>query len=170
MSSRAVSALLRPLRARDVRLRQHGDTLRVDAPAGVVSDGERIELRAHKTELLARLRLEHELLGLTISEFQNQTHRIEVRVPGFDETLWFVPGKASVQKLRSQGVHRGRIWTAQELSAIYEIGQLDRKELQRLALLKKRLDLEVISVTTAGSSPEGTDNPDHCAVARESDG
>ena len=39
----------------------------------------------------------------------------EVRVPGLDLTVWFVPSVGDITTLMDEGISRGRIWTAAEL-------------------------------------------------------
>ena len=55
-------ALLEELRTRDVRLEPDGLTLRVDAPAGAVTDELRATLREHKRDLIRLLERERKRL------------------------------------------------------------------------------------------------------------
>lgn len=57
------AALIDALRRQDVHLAIHGDRLEVDAPAGVLTDDVRRELRAHRPEILARIGLIPMLTG-----------------------------------------------------------------------------------------------------------
>ncbi len=140
------------LRRRDVRIDVDGDRLHVSAPRGVVSEQTRDALRAHKAELLTRLRLEARLLGLSLDDFAEQDHSIELAVPWLEETIWFAPRAEHIRDLVGDGIHRGRIWTAGELQDLLSIRGMTQQELVGLSHLKLAFGGEVLSVTADEAS------------------
>jgi hypothetical protein len=150
MSRNAAAALLADLRRRAVRLGVRGDRLQVRAPRGVVSENDRDALLSQKAELLERLELEARLLDLSLDEFAQQDHSIEFAVPWFDETIWFVPRTEYIDDLVRDGIHRGRIWTTDELKDLLSLPGLTEQDFVSLSRLKLQFDGEVVS---AGSEP-----------------
>ena len=144
--------LLVELRRQDVRIDVVDDRLHVSAPRGAVSEQTRDALRAHKAELLTRLRLEARLLGLSLDDFAEQDYSIELAVPWLEEAIWFVPRAEHIDSLVSDGIHRGRIWTAAELQDLLSIGGMTQRELVGLSRLKLAFDGEVLSVTADEAS------------------
>ena len=144
--------LLVELRRRDVRIDVVGDRLHVSAPRGAVSEQTRDALRAHKAELLTRLRREARLLGLSLDGFSAQDYSIELAVPWLEETIWFVPRVEHIEDLVTDGVHRGRIWTARELKDLSSVPCLAEQDLVALSRLKLTFDGEVLSITPDGPS------------------
>ncbi len=145
--------LLVELRRRDIRIDLVGDRLHVSAPRGAVSKQTRDTLRAHKAELLTRLRLEARLLGLSLDDFAEQDYSIELAVPWLEETIWFVPRADFIDDLVRDGVCRGCIWTARELKDLSSIPSLTEQDLVALSRLKLAFDGEVLSVAADEPSP-----------------
>ncbi len=135
-----------------VRIDVVGDRLHVSAPRGVVSEQTRDALRAHKAELLTRLRLEARTLDLSLDDFAEQDHSIELAVPWLEETIWFVPRVEHIEDLVKGGVHRGRIWTARELKDLSSIPRLTEQDLVALSRLKLSFEGEVLSVAACEPS------------------
>ena len=71
---------------------------------------------------------------------------MEIRVPWLDQTIWFVPGGLEMQVLLSRGIHRGRLWTAGELSELWKMFSREPGEAAKLGRLKSGFDGELLSV------------------------
>ena len=93
------------------------------------------------------VRLVREFLEMTLGEFQKWDHAVEVAVPWLSETLWFVPGPDQVDMLLGEGVARGRIWTAGELSDLINLPGVTRQDIENIGRLKAGFGAEVLSVT-----------------------
>ena len=145
------SAVLASLRRRGVRLVRDGDDLIVEAPRGVVSPEEKAALREDKPTVLSALERESEILSLTLSQFEQQHHAIEVLVPGFDKTLWFAPTEAHAGRLAADGVSRGRIWTVAELR---NVTRFDNHTLVRIARLKAEFGAEIVGIVSGDEAPQ----------------
>ena len=63
-------------------------------------------------EALARL------VAMPLNQFARDGQLLEIRIPWLNVTLWFVPDERDVDSLIRAGVARGRVWTAQDLSAV----------------------------------------------------
>ncbi len=51
------------------------------------------------------------LLGMPLDRFAEAGQVIEVRVPWWPEPLFFVPSEPAAERLVSEGISRGRVWT-----------------------------------------------------------
>ncbi len=69
---------------------------------------------------------------------------IEVAVPWWTHTLWFVPDERHAALLASEGVSRGRIWTTGELMDLLPLR--DAPEVQQVALAKLEFAGEIVEV------------------------
>ncbi len=58
------------------------------------------------------------ILATPLDRFAHEGRLLEVRIPWFDVTVWFVPEERDAEALVRDGVSRGRIWTAKELIAL----------------------------------------------------
>ena len=152
MSGGPAAALLADLRGRHVLILARGDHLQVRAPRGVVSDSDREALQGLKPALLKHLRLENHLLRLSLDEFAQQDHSIELAVRWLEETIWFVPKADFINQLVRNGVRRGCIWTARELNDLSSIPSLTEQDLVALSRLKLAFGGEVLSVTADEAS------------------
>jgi len=83
------------------------------------------------------------MLKMPLDQFERDGCPLEVRVPWFSETLWFVPGQADVAGLIQRGVGRGRIWTANELMDLLHLESLSREQVQTIAWAKLLFEGEV---------------------------
>ena len=153
MSRNAAVALLRDLRRQHVHIEVRDDRLRVRAPKGTVSDRDREALRTSKPDILERLGQEEHLLGLSLDEFAGQDYSIELAVPWFEETIWFVPRAEHIDDLVRDSIHRGRIWTAGELRDLVSIPGLTEDDLVAVGRLKLAFDGDIRSVVIDGTSP-----------------
>ena len=57
-------------------------------------------------------------------QFASEGQLLGVRVPGHNETLWFVPEGRDTETLDREGVDRGRVWTARELMEVMALPDL----------------------------------------------
>ncbi len=138
-------ALLVELRRRGFTLAPEGVGVRV-APKSALTPELRETLRTHKTDLLEALSVEARLLQMPLDQFEREGCPIEIRVPGLEKTIWFVPGEAHVEALAQGDVPRGRIWTARELRTLWGGGSEALKNAITLTRIKLALDGEVVSV------------------------
>ncbi len=92
------------------------------------------------------------MLNLSLVEFAAQHHSIELAVPWLEETIWFVPRAEHIDDLVSDGIHRGRIWTAGELQDLLSIDGMTQQELVGLSRLKLAFGGEVLSITADQAS------------------
>ena len=67
-------------------------------------------------------------------------------MPWLPATLWFCPGEAEAEGLQTQGVNRGRIWTACELLDLLNIPGLSKAGVRRVAEAKVAMDGDVVAV------------------------
>ncbi len=137
--------LLAELRHRGVVIVSGGTKVRVKSKGGL-TPGLREALTTHKADLLAALSLEDRLLQMPLGQFEREGRPIQFKVPGFQETLWFVPGCPEREDLTAKGVGRGRIWTVRELMEIWKVPELTREQAQTLARVKIEFEAEVVSV------------------------
>ncbi len=153
MSGAKAVQLLSNLRARNVQVFVRDGRLQVRARRGSVGPADRETLRRMKGELLAHLdQQQRAVLNLSLDEFAAQDHSIELAVPWLEETIWFVPRAEHIDNLVSDGIHRGRIWTAAELQDLRSIGGMTQQELVGLSRLKLAFGGEVLSVTADDAS------------------
>jgi hypothetical protein len=150
--------LVQALRARGVILEPQGDRLRV-RPASALSAEELEVLRQVKPEVLRLLAAQPAptpppldpdlpafLLALPLDHFAREGQPLEVRVPWWPETLWFVPGERDLAALRRQGVAPHRIWTAGELRMLLEGADRTAETLKVVMVLRREFDGEVVAV------------------------
>jgi hypothetical protein len=76
------------------------------------------------------------LLALPLDGFEREGRPLEIRVPWYPVTLWFVPRGREVEMLARDGIARGRIWTAQELVDLLNIAGLTGAQLRTVAVTK----------------------------------
>jgi hypothetical protein len=107
------AAILGRLTELGCRVTAQGNTLRVEAN-GVVPADLLETAREHKADLLELLTV-HALLQMPLDQFAHRGQPIEISVPWWPETLWFVPDGRHAALLGAEGVSRGRLWTAGEL-------------------------------------------------------
>ncbi len=137
--------LLFNLRRCGLALAPEGSGLRV-APRSALTSELRETLTTRKADLLAALSVENHLLQMRLDEFEREGCPIELKVPGLEKTIWFVPGEAHVEALVQSGITQGRIWTARELRMLWAGGSDALESAITLARVKVALDGEVISI------------------------
>lgn len=90
--------------------------------------------------------ISHHFPSMTIDQFEREAFALEIRVPELPETLWFVPTLEEAKTLVSDGINRGRIWTACELKDLMDIPGILSSQALSLAQIKLEFDGEVIEV------------------------
>ena len=153
----AAAQLVEALRARGVTLEPAGDRLRV-RPASALSAEELEALRMVKPEVLRLLAAQPTptpapldpdllafLLALPLDHFARKGQPLEVRVPWWPESLWFVPTDRELAALRREGVAPQRIWTAGELAALLK-GEWTEETLRVLMVVRRELGGEAVAV------------------------
>ena len=148
------AAILGQLTKLGCRVTARGDTLRVEA-SGVVPPDLLQAARAHKADLLELVAggapsagVVHPLLLLPLDEFAHRGQPIEIRVPWWPLSLWFVPGEPDARLLEAEGVSRGRIWTAGELMDVLAIR--DQPAARMVAIAKLEFAGDVVEVRPRG--------------------
>jgi hypothetical protein len=58
------------------------------------------------------------LLSMSLATFSRQGQTLEIRVPWWPATLFFVPDVTTAEVLHRSGIQRERIWTASELTIL----------------------------------------------------
>ena len=86
------------------------------------------------------------LVGMPLDRYARDGAPLEVQVPWHGETLWLVPDDRQAEALGCEGVSRGRIWTAGELSALMALPDRTPEIVQRLALAKRAVDGDIVEV------------------------
>ena len=84
---------------------------------------------------------------MSLDQFSREGRVIEVRVPWLDMTLWFVPTLDYIDRLLTRGVHRGRIWTAGELTDLMKVGLGCREAARTLGRIKVDFGAELVSIS-----------------------
>lgn len=103
------------------------------------------------------------LLAMPLDHFAQQAAWLEIRVPWHQGTLWFVSSGLDAERLAREGISRGRIWTAQELTNLLSIPNLVPESIRTVALAKMEFLGEVITVSAHpdSPSPEGSVEQGH---------
>ncbi|MGH9867070.1 MAG: hypothetical protein ACREAA_02750 [Candidatus Polarisedimenticolia bacterium] len=115
-------SLLRTLCATGVAIRLEGDRVYlVPGPAGVPHEME-ARLRKVESDVVSLLRTGSWMLQAPLPIFAQCQVAIEIHVPDLPETIWFASDAAQVERLIREGVRRGGIWTAEELSQLWAAG------------------------------------------------
>lgn len=100
-----------------------------------------------------------------VGDFARHGHTHEVRFPGIPETVYVVPTIAEAERLASQGVSRGRIWTGRELGDLIET-RVSAPDFAAVALAKIALDGEMVE--TRRRNHAVTSSPPHPAQNNDS--
>jgi len=153
MTTANARSLLSQVRREGMTVEAHGDRLRLDAPAEVLTPDVQEAVRSLKPHLLLVLEQERQVLDQPLSQFEGGRAAIELAVPWLDHTLWWVPTVHDADQLVHQGVARGRIWTAAELHNLASTVGLDREAIERIGRLKTALDCTVVGVLPGSAEP-----------------
>ncbi len=89
------------------------------------------------------------------SEFGRQRFTVELRCPGVDGTVWLAPQPKDAARLVSEGIGRGRIFTARELADLLSIETLASADFQKIARLRVAFGAEIVTVTRDADSSRG---------------
>ena len=92
------------------------------------------------TEAVARV------VAMPLDRYAREGAALEIRVPYHGETLWLVPTDREAATLGREGVGRGRVWTARELSALMALPDRTLEIVQSLALAKRAVDGDIVEV------------------------
>jgi hypothetical protein len=76
-------------------------------------------------------------LTMPLDVFAKEGQPLEIRVRWWPATLWLVPDLRHAEALRSEGVDRGRVWTAAELSMLLD-GPSPTPAALRLVMVARR--------------------------------
>jgi hypothetical protein len=85
-------------------------------------------------------------LAMPLDVFARKGRPVEVRVPWWPATLWFVPDVHNAEALCREGIARPRVWTASELLSLLRAAPLTTEAL--LTVMHARTDFngEVVGV------------------------
>jgi len=83
---------------------------------------------------------------MPLDVFARQGQPLEVRVPWWPETLFFVPGVRDGESLWRGGVGRERIWTASELIRFVEVLGLTPEALRVVMVARQEFAGEIVEV------------------------
>jgi hypothetical protein len=86
------------------------------------------------------------VLDMRLSDFQHSGRPVAVQTPWYPERLWFVPADADAAVLMSEGVTRGRIWTARELMDLLSVPGITKDQAKTVALAKLKFGGDVVSL------------------------
>ena len=86
------------------------------------------------------------LVGMPLDRYARDGAPLEVRVPWHGETLWLVPDDRQTEVLAREGMSRGRIWTARELSALMALPDPTPEIVQRVAAAKREFGGDIVEV------------------------
>jgi hypothetical protein len=84
------------------------------------------------------------LVAMPLDRFARDGQLLEVRVPWLDVTVWFVPEERDAAGLGRQGISRGRVWTARELSTLMALQDRTPSVVQNLAHAKCVVDGNIV--------------------------
>ncbi len=90
------------------------------------------------------------LTAMPLDLFEAQGSPLEVRVPWWPDTLWFVPTAADAQHLETDGVTRCRIWTARELMHLVNAAPFTGEVLTVLMVVRRDFSGEIVRIQQAG--------------------
>jgi hypothetical protein len=138
------------LRRRGVAITTTEERLQIEAPPGTISDAEKTELQALKSEILALLRAQDRALALTVTKYQHAGLVSEIRVVGVEQSLWIVPRDGDRGCLVRRDVRPGSIWTIGELAVLARASPAPAADFRRLAHLRSIFDATIIELAPPG--------------------
>ncbi len=86
------------------------------------------------------------LLGMRLDEFAREGQPLEIRVPWWPETLFFVPTERDLEALRREGIATYRVWTAHELTALLGGASMTPDALRIVMVARQEFAGEVVEV------------------------
>jgi len=93
------------------------------------------------------------LLGMPLKTFAQEGQPLEVRVPWWPDTLFFVPDVRHAEALWREGIARERVWTAGELIALLGADGWTPEGLQVVMIARREFAGEVVKAWPTRSSP-----------------
>jgi len=81
---------------------------------------------------------------MSTSEYTQTDLAIQLAVPWFDQHFWLVPRAKHVEQLVAQGIARGLIWTAAELTQFLALDEVPETDRHALARLRARFGAEIV--------------------------
>jgi hypothetical protein len=98
-------------------------------------------------------------VGMPLDRFAKEGALLEVQVPWWPTTIWFVPGQSDVATLVTEGVGRGRIWTARELADLLAIPGITKQQARTIALAKFEFEGEIAEVRRPADQSKDAEEP-----------
>jgi hypothetical protein len=86
------------------------------------------------------------ILAMPLDQFAREGQCLEIRVAWHTETLWFVPDERDAAALVHDGVGRGRVWTARELTELLALSDQTLTTVRAVALAKRAIDGDIVEV------------------------
>jgi hypothetical protein len=121
-------------------------------PVRPVISGEGGPAHAGQDDLVAQF------VGLPLDRYAREGGPLEVQVPWWAETLWWVPDERDAAALMAEGVTRGRIWTAGELMDLMACPAPDQSA-PVLARIKLQFDGTIVEARLRAAGPERPARP-----------
>jgi hypothetical protein len=87
-----------------------------------------------------------DLLAMPLDVFAREGRAIEVRVPWWPATIWFVPDIRNAEALCCEGIARPRVWTADELLSLLTAAPLTTGVLATVMRARGAFDGQVVEV------------------------
>ncbi len=86
------------------------------------------------------------LVGMPLDVFAREGQPLEVHVPWWPETLWFVPDVRHAEALWREGIGRERLWIASELLALLSADAWTTQALRVVMVVRREFSGTVVEV------------------------
>jgi hypothetical protein len=86
------------------------------------------------------------ILAMPLSTFRRDGAALELRVPWWPETLWFVPNELVAKRLYAEGIGRHRLWTAHELDVLLQAAPVGDVALKTLVAVRQSFEGDIIGL------------------------
>ena len=83
---------------------------------------------------------------MSFEQYGRTNLAVELAIPWIKKHIWLVPGINYVSRLIDEGIDRGCIWTASELTDLYAMDRLQSTDRRAIALLKVHFNINIVSV------------------------
>jgi hypothetical protein len=87
-----------------------------------------------------------QLLTMQFDVFASGGQPLEVRVPWWSDTFWFVPDVRHAEALGQEGIGRHRVWTARELDTLLHGFRYTLQDLTVITMVRQEFGGEVVTV------------------------